>query len=342
MCVVRETSFLTESVDNVPDESSCVLKHDPKYAVNSQLSMSCEGLPKKPDESVLHSQDVVRCSSLSSIDPLCSVVPCSIASEHDDYKTHIDKENDTEYFVPSASDFEVDKRISDKNATFDCRDKKIMSVLDEKHIPVTATEMAEQMCEKLTRVEHTCLRAYSMILPDQAVITNCNLTPCPTNQSIGGADASLGTRVSESLPASNHTDENNNEVNRQYLIDQKSLIEITEDKNNELKATELTQERRSPLILNHSRRRHLVDPKAAVNGIGIEKNLKLYVVQETSYQHQQNNNPNRLQIECNGEHVRVRKRVHFSEKVEEHQQKRKSSRLESSRKRCKYSILFIN
>jgi hypothetical protein len=78
---VRETSFLTESADIVPDESSCVLKHDPKHAISSQLSMHCEGSHNKSDEGVLHSQDKVRCSSLSLIDPLCSVVPCSFATK---------------------------------------------------------------------------------------------------------------------------------------------------------------------------------------------------------------------------------------------------------------------
>lgn len=344
--LVRETSFLTESVDIVPDESSCVLKHDPKCAISSQLSMPCEGLHSKPDEDVLHSQDVVRCSSQSLIDPLCSVVPCSIASEHANYKTHIDRENDTEDCVPSVSEFEVDNfpRVSDKDVTFDYRDEKIMSILDGKDFPITATEVVEQTTEKITRVEHTCLKTYSMILPNQAVDLNCNLTPLPTNQSIGGA-ASLGTRVSESLSASKHADENNKAVNHQHLVDQKSIIEITDDKSDELKlkAAELTQER-SPLILNNRTRRRLLGPKIAVNDISEEKNIKQYVVPEAVVQNQQNNNLNKLQVECNkfhGEHVSVRKQVHFSEKVEELHQKRKSSKLESSHKRCKYLVLFV-
>jgi hypothetical protein len=58
-----------------------VLKHDPKHAISSKLSMHCEGSHNKSDEGVLHSQDMVRCYSLSLIDPLCSVVPCSFATE---------------------------------------------------------------------------------------------------------------------------------------------------------------------------------------------------------------------------------------------------------------------
>ncbi|CAK8565022.1 unnamed protein product [Lathyrus sativus] len=125
---LRETSFLTESADIVPDESSCVLKHDPKCAISSQLSMPCEVSHNKPDDDVLHSQDVVRCSNLSLIDPLCSVVPCSIASEHEYYKALIDRENDMEYFSPLVSDFEADK--CQRNTTLDCRDEKITSIID--------------------------------------------------------------------------------------------------------------------------------------------------------------------------------------------------------------------
>ncbi|KAK2439981.1 hypothetical protein QL285_011444 [Trifolium repens] len=334
---VREKSFLTESADIVPDESSCVLKHDPKRAISSQLSMHCEGSHNKPDEGLLHSQDMVGCSSLSLIDPLCSVVPCSFASEHDNYETRIDKENDTEYFPPLISDFEVDncQSISDKNTTLDCRDEKIKSTLDGKDTPITATEVVEQMSDKLTRVEHTSLKTYSMILQNQDVNQNCNLTPLSTNQSIGVADASLGTMVSESPSASKHADENRNEANHQHLIDQKSIIQITDDKSDELKASEQTQEKRSPINLNHRTRHRLLGPKIAVNDISIEKNNQ-YVVPETVVQHQQNNNLSKVQVECNkfpDGHVRVRKQVHFSDKVEELHQKRKLSKLESSHKR---------
>ncbi|XP_004514094.1 uncharacterized protein [Cicer arietinum] len=337
---VNETSFLTESVDIVPDESSCVLKHDPKRTISSQLSMPCEGSHNKPDEGVLHSQDMVRCSSLSLIDPLCSVVPCSIASEHDNYKSLIDKDNDTEYFTPLVSDFEVNncQRISDKNTTLECRDEKIMAILDGKDIPITTSEMVEQMSEKLTRVEHTYLKTYSMILPNQDVNQNCNLTPLSTNQSIGGIDAaSLGTRVSESPSPSKAADENKIEVNHQHLIDQKSIIQITDDKSNELKASELTHGRSSPINLNHRTRHRLVGPKTDVNNYCIEKNIEQYVVPETVVQHQQNNNLNKVQVKGNkflGGHVRVRKQVHFSDKVEELPQKRNLSKLESSHKRC--------
>ncbi|CAI8595958.1 unnamed protein product [Vicia faba] len=330
---LRETSFLSESADIVPDESSCVLKHDPKCAISSQLSMPCEVSHNKPDEDILNSQDMVRCSNLSLIDPLCSVVPCSITSERDYYKALTAKENDTEYFAPLVSDFEADN--CQRNTTLDCRGEKITSIKDGIDIPITTTEGVQQMSEKLTRVEHTRLKTYSMITPNQDVKQNFHLTPLSTNQSDVAA-ASLDTRVSESPSASKHADENKNEVSHQHFIDQKSIIEITDDKVDELKASELTQ-KRSPIILNHRTRHRLLGPKASVNNISIEQNINQYVAPETVVQHQQNNNSSKVQIECSKSvdgDVRVRKQVRFSDKVEELPQRRKLSKLESSHKRC--------
>ena len=346
---IRETSFLTESVDIVPDESSCVQKHDPMCAIGSQLSMHSDCLHNKLDEGILHSQDVVRCSSLSLLDPLCSVVPCSIYSKHVISNTDIDNEHNTENFVPSISEFEVEnsQRISDKNATYDCRDEQITPVLESKDIPITATKVAKQMPKKLSGVEHIGRKqlnshmTYSIIIPNEALSLNCNLTPLLTNQSMGGA-ASLGTRLSESLSASKCEDGNENEENHGYFVDHKPFIEITNNKTSDgltVKALdasgileEPTQERRSPLILNNRTCRRLLGPKTVVNDV------------RTDLQHQQDNNFNKLQVECNkyhGENVGVRKKVRFSEKVEELRPKRKLSKLEPSYKRCRSLVLVV-
>ncbi|KAK7260696.1 hypothetical protein RIF29_26955 [Crotalaria pallida] len=352
--LVRETSFLTESAATVPDESSCVQKDDPKCTSGSQRSILSEGLQNKNEESTLHSQDVVRCSSLSLIDPLCSVVPCSISSQHANFKTHIDEENDSEKLLPFISEL-VDnfQRISNKNITFDSRDEQIMPVLHVKDIPITATKVFEQMPEKLTRVEHTCqkqfnsLQTCSTILPNKALDVN-NLTLLPTNQSMSGAAAaSLGTQASESLFASKHDDENKNEEKHGHFVDHKSIIETTDDKSPDVLKpnaadtsyilAEPTQERKSPLILNRKARCRVLGPKTVVNDISVQNHMKHHVVPQTVIQYQQNNNLNTLQVECNefhDGHVSVRKRVHFSENVEELHLKRRSSKLEPSYKKC--------
>ncbi|KAE9586518.1 putative BRCT domain-containing protein [Lupinus albus] len=352
---VRETSFLSESADIVPDESSCVQKADPMCTSGSQLSMPSEGSHNKLDECTLHSQDVVRCSSLSLIDPLCSVVPCSFSSESANFKTHIDKENDSENLVPFISEL-VDnfQRAPDKNVTFDCRDEKIMPVvLLVKDIPNTAIKVVDQMPDKLTMVEHTCqkqfnpLQTCSIMLPNQALNLN-NLTPLPTNQSMSAAAAaSFDTMVSENLFASKHTDEKQNDEKHGHFVDHKSIIETIDGRSaDDLKLNasdaicilaEPIHEKKSPLNLNRKRCHPVLGPKTGVNDISVEKRMNHHVISETVVQYQQNNDLNKLQAECNEFHdgcVSVRKRVCFSEKVEEIRPKRKLSKLELSYKKC--------
>ncbi|KAI8546019.1 hypothetical protein RHMOL_Rhmol07G0083100 [Rhododendron molle] len=80
--LVGETSYLLESADIAPDENSFVQKQDKGFRVDSQSSIPFAGLHCRPDESTLFSLDVMRSPSLSVVDPLCSVVPCSISSEN--------------------------------------------------------------------------------------------------------------------------------------------------------------------------------------------------------------------------------------------------------------------
>lgn len=75
---VGETSFLSESADAAPDENSFVQNHDKRAIIASQLSIPSENLSNRAKDGILPSQDVGS-SSASLVDPLCSVVPCSIS-----------------------------------------------------------------------------------------------------------------------------------------------------------------------------------------------------------------------------------------------------------------------
>lgn len=75
-----ETSLLSESADIAPDENSVVQEHKTKrteMASNVPSHSSCD----KPSDGELFFEEVVRSSCLSLVDPLCSVVPCSISVE---------------------------------------------------------------------------------------------------------------------------------------------------------------------------------------------------------------------------------------------------------------------
>ncbi|KAL2461089.1 BRCA1 C Terminus domain containing protein [Abeliophyllum distichum] len=75
---VGETSFLSESADVAPDENSFVQNQDKRTVAASQSSIPSEDLCNKSKDGVLLSQ-VAGPSSASFMDPLCSVVPCSIS-----------------------------------------------------------------------------------------------------------------------------------------------------------------------------------------------------------------------------------------------------------------------
>ncbi|KAJ6704864.1 TUMOR SUPPRESSOR P53-BINDING PROTEIN 1 [Salix purpurea] len=70
---VGETSFLSESADDAPDENSFVQKHETRSNISSQSSI--------PFEAFYDKQEVIS-SDLSMVDPLCSAVPCSISLEN--------------------------------------------------------------------------------------------------------------------------------------------------------------------------------------------------------------------------------------------------------------------
>ncbi|XP_038891948.1 uncharacterized protein LOC120081282 isoform X2 [Benincasa hispida] len=79
---VNETSFLSESADIAPDENSYVQRCESKFQVASQSSVHFGHLDEKCDNGLLVTEEVVKCS-LSSVDPLCSFVPCSISLDTD-------------------------------------------------------------------------------------------------------------------------------------------------------------------------------------------------------------------------------------------------------------------
>ena len=78
---VRETSYLSESMDIVSDQNSAVHNNHTSNALES--GKYYEDLRNAASEGALISQ-VAAESSPSFVDPLCSMVPCSISVEIDD------------------------------------------------------------------------------------------------------------------------------------------------------------------------------------------------------------------------------------------------------------------
>lgn len=342
---VRETSFLSESADIVPDENSCVQKHDSKCGIGSQSTIPSESL-HKPDESILYSQDVVKYSNLSLDDPLCSVVPCSISSELEqaNLESQSDKGIGTEKYLSAIPGFEVGniQRTSDPDASFNPRNEQIMSLPVGEDISITLTNAAEQVPEMLNSVDCTyrnqsrSLKTYSMIIPNQLLIEKCNQTLLSTDQRVVIA-APLDKRNSKGPSTSKCTDRNKDEQNHEHFDIHRSNIE----KNHEKRSNDLKAADRSGIPVESSEERthpFLLCPETVGKDINAEKHPKQHMLPERFVQHQQSNNLNELQVwpnEFHDGHVRVRKQVRFSEAKEQLHPKRTLSKLESSYRKGK-------
>ncbi|XP_058226030.1 uncharacterized protein LOC131334795 isoform X6 [Rhododendron vialii] len=155
--LVGETSYLSESADIAPDENSFMQKQDKGFRVDSQASIPFAGLHCRPDESTLFSLDVVRSPSLSAVDPLCSVVPCSISSENA-CSTLADKPNhdlDAEDCYRPESEYCIVnfQRTSGLNPECVGEEREIVSVVNGEDSQPTI------------RRQLNSLRSYSMLLP---------------------------------------------------------------------------------------------------------------------------------------------------------------------------------
>ncbi|KAG5539262.1 hypothetical protein RHGRI_019725 [Rhododendron griersonianum] len=152
-----ETSYLSESADIAPDENSFMQKQDKGFHVDSQASIPFAGLHCRPDESTLFSLDVVRSPSLSVVDPLCSVVPCSISSENA-CSTLADKPNhdlDAEDCCRPESEYCIVnfQRTSGLNPECVGEEREIVSIVNGEDSQPTI------------RRQLNSLRSYSMLLP---------------------------------------------------------------------------------------------------------------------------------------------------------------------------------
>lgn len=157
-----ETSFLSESAEIAPDENSYVQIRETNFNGASQSSVAIEGLLDKASKEILLSQDVVRSSSLSLVDPLCSIVPCSISSE-DTNSTRAQNQNNKE------TDFERDfitpvemrnsGNISNLNVQIQCGDGQVTHIVNEDS-------------EGTVRRQLTSLKTYSTFLPNSVAISD--------------------------------------------------------------------------------------------------------------------------------------------------------------------------
>ncbi|XP_058107397.1 uncharacterized protein LOC131250984 isoform X2 [Magnolia sinica] len=151
---ITETSFLSESVDIVTDESS-VQKPDAVPEVVSLSSIPLVAVPRNTNEGTLLSQDVTGSSNFSMADPLCSVVPCSISLDND-------------HTMQDSGQKDLEKEEAGKGLNL------ITEHVGLETIPVmpfvhgeenVASKMSSEGLPATTRKQLTSLRLYSMVEP---------------------------------------------------------------------------------------------------------------------------------------------------------------------------------
>lgn len=153
-----ETSFLSESADIAPDENSFVQFRESNFVGVSQSSVAFEGLLDNASKEILLSQDMVRCSSLSLVDPLCSVVPCSISSE-DTNPAEAQNQSNKETNSRAEPEMGNSGNISSQNVQFLCGDGQVMHIVDAGS-------------EQLVRRQLTSLKTYSTFFPSSVATSD--------------------------------------------------------------------------------------------------------------------------------------------------------------------------
>ncbi|KAF3434235.1 hypothetical protein FNV43_RR25338 [Rhamnella rubrinervis] len=345
-----ETSFLSESAD-VPDGSSFMHIHETKVHGESQSSIHFEGLHDKAIKEILLSQDVVRSSSLSLVDPLCSVVPCSIPSGNADSTV-----------AQSLNHMETDSQKSFSPTTELGMENSPSSTSND--------EFQGPVCRQLTS-----LKRYSMLLPDSVTL---NGECCYHNRSIEsefkwerlsfnqsmGCIKSCDKRTCMDIPRfsslSKHAAENNEE-NRDTLGNRSSVEKIIYQKKSDHETAgdgselQVQSLKKSNQLLNLNRKmcnRLQACMPSLDNSIG-EKHPKEASVPE-NVKLQKNQNLRKVQFNCKNSHDRhvpAPKRVRLSDAGMQIKQNKNLLIPDSSKSNCptmrasknlKYSEKLLN
>lgn len=309
--------------------------------MESQSSIPFEGLHDKAVEVILHSQDVVRSSNLSLVDPLCSVVPCSIPSENVSctkaQNLHYMETDPRKCFSPTTEpEMENSPRSTCPNTEF--------------RGPV--------------RRQLTSLKTYSMLVPEN--VATLNGDSLYHNQSFlselkweqlsfqknMGCIRSCDKRTCKDAPHCNsvtkytagiHNEGIRNEENCDTLENRSKVGKIKKQKKSDhgtAREGSRFLERKKPLILNHRMCRRLQACIPSLNNSIGETLPKEASIPGNVLKLQKNQKLRKTQSNCESSHdghVPAEKRVRFTEtdtqiKQKKNLQKRDSSK--ANRKTC--------
>lgn len=358
-CFAGETSFLSESADIAPDVNSFVQVHEIESYRTSESSIACAGLHDEANKEIFVSQDLVKSSSLSLVDPLCSVVPCSISSENTSHtiaQNQTDKENDTEECFRPTPKHGVDNSHKSSNL-----------IIELHHEDVQAMPTISGECSPVkVRRQLISLRTYSTLLPNdvsildrrslyqnQSLELECDQRLVPLNKNVGCIRSFDKRSCNEPLPChpvSWDTAGRGNEEKGETTLNRNPAATMKNQKRNYHETAEhgfpvqALKKRRQTVIFNHRAHLGLQAPKPFMNSSTWEKQTKISLVPENVAKLQQNKELHNIQFECKNSHdrdVSLKKRVRFSEAEIPVQQNKNLQKLDSSTKNCKPWLLIL-
>ncbi|ONI20975.1 hypothetical protein PRUPE_2G044000 [Prunus persica] len=352
-CFAGETSFLSESADIAPDVNSFVQVHEIESYRTSESTIACAGLHDEVNKEIFVSQDLVKSCSLSLVDPLCSVVPCSISSENTSrtiVQNQTDKENDTEECFRPTPKHGVDNSHKSSNL-----------IIELHHEDVQAMPTISGECSPVkVRRQLISLRTYSTLLPNnvsildwrshyqnQSLELECDQRLVPLNKNVGSIRSFDKRSCKEPLPChpvSWDTAGRGNEEKGETTLNRNPVATTKNQKRNYHETAgygfpvQALKKRMQPVIFNHRAHLGLQAPKPFMNSSTWEKQTKFSLVPENVAKLQQNKELQNIQFECKNSHdrdVSLKKRVRFSEAEIPVQQNKNLQKLDSSTKNCK-------
>ncbi|KAL5708495.1 hypothetical protein ACHQM5_019286 [Ranunculus cassubicifolius] len=153
--VTRETSFISESANIVPDENSIIKEREADPLIASLQSVGYVGLCSTSN-GIKPSQELMPSYNLSIADPLCSVVPCSISSDNSNVNLTPN--------LKSIEEKEASKCLSTTESNAKDGNGKGQDLNSEDFVSVTTT----------TRRNLRSLRTYSTLMPRKADLEKKN------------------------------------------------------------------------------------------------------------------------------------------------------------------------
>ncbi|KAH1046026.1 hypothetical protein J1N35_036810 [Gossypium stocksii] len=329
-CFAAETSFFSESADVAPDENSLVRKcANERSNIASDHSVHFEGLPDKVDEGIMVSQDV-RSSYPSLVDPLCSIVPCSISSENAGTELG-QNENSGEGSARNCPFSSVGPQNENTHIESIFETRQDLPEFDGEY---SASKVRRQL---------TPLKIYSKVLHENDSILgsprlcvnqltslhlrdkNSGIRFCDKRNSemslaqSSKPECTIGRDAEENIAVNNPDGEGMNDKNYEHPKDRAQL-------------QDWPSMGKSSLILPQRMRQRL--QAAKLLDCVSKANAEQIVAEDVSVFHNSGNNIQGMQSECNNDmKVPARKRVHFSEiEVDFQKNKELTTRLSSQKK----------